>query len=401
MTDNISFLKTVTLFERFEDDEDIALFADIAQEYEYPTNSVIAYQRDVADRLYILKSGRLMSVRTERDGSKEHVHTYKPGEFFEDRWLFSSGTHQAMVTAARDSRVLVIESKHFLNLLNEDPELSQLLNLTPTAQGEMRRNRVALRRRRYGAIRLAPNEQVRFEARRSYWLLVLRSIVPVLGMIILPVLTYLLLDAYLGFEALGFIGIFLALLPIFVLGLWIIFLIIDWSYDWFLVTDQNVIHYELDLRRFSTSISKSPIGQIQSVEIDTPNIFAYFFGVGTARITTAAQDTQIYFDFIDRPNDVQTIINELLEAYQDLDEGREQQVLRESMERHFEVAPMGRRIVEEVIEEEPDEEEYFDEEPTLLGSFWVFVRTYLSSFRARSEEKGVVTYRKHIFVLPG
>ena len=402
--DNIAFLKSVGLFQDFVE-EDLELFAAICRELVFNANDVVAYQRDVADRLIIVKSGRLAAVRTERDGHKTQVASYGPGDFFDDRWLFTAGTHQAMVTAMRDSHVLVIPSQAFLNLLNEYPELSQDLNLTPPARGEMRRNRVTLSRRRYGAIRLAPNEQVRFEARRSYWLLVLRSIFPVLGMFVLPILIYLGLNATLGFQSMGFIGIFLALLPILLLGMWILFIILDWSYDWFLVTDQNVIHYELDLRRFSTSISKSPVNQIQSVEIDTPNIFAYAFGVGTARITTAAQDTQIYFDFIDRPIDVQTIINELLEAYQQLDEGREQMVLRESMERHFEMPPMGRPVAPppppDFEAEEEEDDEFEDDEPTFLGSLWVLIRDYLATFHARTEENGVITYRKHIFVLLG
>ena len=70
--DNSAFLKSVNLFQDF-DEEDLALFVAISRELVFSANDVVAYQRDVADRLFIVKSGRLAAVRTERDGHKTQV----------------------------------------------------------------------------------------------------------------------------------------------------------------------------------------------------------------------------------------------------------------------------------------------------------------------------------------
>ena len=119
-----------------------------------------------------------------------------------------------------------------------------------------------------------PDEIVKFEARRSIYFFLLRALGPGIGILVLPLLTYFGLGRAGYWSALGLWAYLLLLLPVLILGLWILYLALDWSNDWFVVTNRHLIHYELDLRTFSSSVSKIPVDQIQSVEVEKSNLWA-------------------------------------------------------------------------------------------------------------------------------
>ena len=120
MTDKFEFLYQHPLFEYLDEDEVVALAA-ISDEYEFEDGAVIAYQRDVANSLYMVKNGRLFAHTVDERGIVRDSHSYFENDCFGDAWLFVTDAHPATVKAVGDGRLIIIEGRRFLEFLEENP----------------------------------------------------------------------------------------------------------------------------------------------------------------------------------------------------------------------------------------------------------------------------------------
>lgn len=406
MASKREFLAQLPIFEKLYEDE-LEELARISQEYTFEDDAVIAYQRDVADSLYIIRSGRLFAYTVDERGVARGSRPYLAGDYFKDVWLFAPAAHDATVKGSGSGRIIVIQSSDFLQFLNENPGVLEGLRPELNENGEVisglsleaweaaQKSRLRADRQS-AAINLLPDELVEYQARRSYWYLFIKIVGPVVGMILVPLLAF----SYLNNQVVGSIAynarLITAIILMFIFALIAAFQYLDWSNDYFVITNKHLAHREFSLTRFSTNVNKIPIDQIQSVEIERPNLLANLFNFGTARITTASQVGTVYFDNIDNPGRVQEIINELRQRVRTLDAGRAQATMRQSVESHFQVAPSYYKVEDEDDKVEEEEVSIKPAEPPVLNSIWTAIR---KRYQWRVEENGVITYRKHIFVL--
>lgn len=395
----LAFLDTLPAF-KYLTHEELRALAEISKEYEVSEGAVLAYQRDVADTLYIVRSGRVYARGVDEQGIVREAQAYGEREMFNDAWLFTPLVHPATVRVTDSGRIITIRSKDFLAFLerfpgaldNLAPEYNEegevVAGLSQEAWDEAQKSMIAPDHPPYPAAELPAEELVEFAARRSRWLLILK-IVPLVILTVLFIGGY----AYLSLTAELFSGLFLGtIVPILVtlVLVAIIFLTwLDWRNDFFVITTRHIIHYEynLSLRDFGTVIKRTPVEQVQSVEVEIPNFLAYMLDIGTARITTAAQSAVIYFDYIDDPATVRETLTNLQQRVRELDAGREQALMRESLESHFEA---GSPFME--VEDEDEVASGRRGEEGLL-------RRLRRRFASRVVDGNVVTYRKHVFVL--
>ena len=397
MTSKREFLAQHPLFNELYDNELDALVA-ITEERDYPEGAVVAYQRDVGDSLFLIKSGLLLALSVSQEGeivsqSKQH---YMTGHFFNDSWLFTPGIHPATVKAVRPSRVLIIKADAFLKFLEKFKIPLEYLGLTPDALKEARRSRVALPKQ-YAPLKLQPDELVEWQARRSPYILVVKGAIPGFLMLLLPLLIFYLVRTFLPTAgALFTIG--LPLIPALICLAVIGFYILDWSNDYFLITSRYLVHSEFNLRTFSTAVDKVPLDRVQSVEVEKPTFLMNLFNVGSARITTGAQANALRFDFIDNPQEVPDTMNRLQQRGKALDFGREQASMRESVEGYFSLSPAFKKVEEpKPVAAAPSPQDL---------SRWqrwgrILREEARQHFSIRLEEGNVITYRKHPLVLVG
>jgi uncharacterized membrane protein YdbT with pleckstrin-like domain/CRP-like cAMP-binding protein len=398
MTENAEFLSDLPIFRGLDEDA-LEGLAAIAAEYEYDAGAIVAYQRDVTNRLIIVKSGRLFSRAVDRHGVARESRSYLPGEYFEELWLFAPSVYPATVKGAEDGRLLILEGTPFLTFVEGNREaLAQMapsfddennpIGLSPAAWEEAQK---VLRKsaRQRGGVTLLADELVEYQSRRSQWYLFLRLLGPFLFAAIVPLILFLYIPgeraAALEFLRWGVPG----LLFLLALGL-IFFRIIDWYNDFFVITNKHMTHHEFDLRHFRTRIVKIPISQIQSVEILKPTFITNLFNIGTARVTTAAQEGIVLFDNIDDPAEVRDTLTRLTERVRAVDEGMAQAAMRQSVERHFQVDPYLKQVeigvpATLVVGNVPPRE-------TLWSAFW-------RRYAWRDERPNQITYRKHFFAL--
>lgn len=403
MTTKLQFLKEHPLFKNLAE-EDLENLAAIAQEYEYKDSAVVAYQRDVADSLYIVKSGRLY-IKTVEKGIVIKTGNYLPGSYFGLEWLFAPSVQPATVQAAsghgRPARVLVIKSRDFLHYLSENhhmiDDLAPEYDATDTAvagfpeEGYREALKIKAKRDpRSNTMNILPDELVEFLSRRSGWFLFVRILLPLFGLILVTVLPFAFLtsqppDSFLyrlQFICPGGLSLFFIFL--------IIFRMLDWRNDYFIVTNRRIVHREFNLRNFRVDIKIARIDQIQSVGVDKPSLIANLFNYGTVRITTASQYGTIYFDNIGHPQRVTDTLLRLSKQVKTWNANVEQTLVRQSIEAYFQFDQPYERIVEEGGETAVADEE--------AGGCWP---TFYHRFEWRSVENGTITYRKHFLVLIG
>ncbi len=305
--------------------------------------------------------------------------------------------------AAGNGRILIVESGRFLQFLEQNPAVLEKLEpdydatdehmggLTQAAWEEAQKSRIKADKRS-AAVSLLPEELVELYVRRSRWYLLLRILVPAIGLLVFPMWTFWALNAQPP-ESFwnGWPQLIIPLLLFVVFGLWLGFQFLDWHNDYFVITNKHLAHREFSLRTFRTTVIKIPIDQIQSVSIDRPTFVANLFNFGTARVTTAAQAGAVYFDNIDAPRQVEEVLNRLRQRVKVMDAARAQTTMRRSIEGHFQV----NAGYEMVLDEDEDEAEEFVPATTFADRWSAFKRRY----QGRVEERGAITYRKHFFVL--
>lgn len=397
MTTLIEFLDQLPIFENLTYDQ-LEELAAICQEYEFDKDAVIAYQRDVADGLFIVRNGRLYAQTLDRQGIVRSSKQYFPGDHFKERWLFAPDAHDATITAASDGQMIVINGQAFLKFLIANPDVLPNLEpeddddsgsgLSPAGWEEAQKVR-GRSDRKSSAVNLLPDELVEYQARRSNWYLLIKLFWPMLGLILLPSILFMLLTSW---DALPNTATFIIIgLITFIFLVMVLFRFIDWMNDYFVITNKHLIHHEFDLRSFRITINKIPIKQIQSVEILKPTLLANLFKIGSAKVTTAAQKGIILFDNIDDPRLVQKALSRLTSRVRALNEGEAQAVMRQSLENHFEIPPPLRAY-------EQDDEDAQETKAAAPPELTIWQRLK-NRYAWRVVAGNTITYRKHIFIL--
>lgn len=396
MTDKREFLAELPIF---ADLSAAALdaIARITREYAFEDNAVIAYQRDMADRLYIVKEGRIFARAIDDNGITRETYSYLPGQYFNERWLFLPGVHAATVKGKgrEGGRLYVIEGAEFAQLLQRFPSIID--ELAPREDNDIHyglsdeawieAQKLKLRPRRAAssvAKAMLQDEHIELFTRRSWWFLLGRLVPPtllVLGAAILLVM----IPTDTSLERVLKVG-----LPVLMtlIGMIIFALrLIDFRADYFIITNKHLTHHEFELRQFRIRLVKVPIGQVQTVEILKPSLLANLFNIGTARVTTAAVAGVVLFDNIDDPRAVKTTLQRLTGQYKSLESAQTQAAMRQSIENHFGLDP---QLVT-------------TDEPAEASPLLVPPRKTAGGFRKRFGwrvvEGETITYRKSFFIL--
>ncbi|MFN2136473.1 MAG: PH domain-containing protein [Candidatus Promineifilaceae bacterium] len=403
MTTKLEFLAEHPVFADLNNDELLAL-NQIAQEYSFTPDAIIAYQRDLADSMYIVRSGRLYAKEVDERGivRENNTRQYGPKDFFGAEWLFQLGSFPATVTGKENGKVIVIKGDQFRQFLRAYPEAIERLEPVVDAEGvwysglpedvwEIATKLPLVERRTHiGPIRLLPDEIVEYYSRRSTVFLLERILWPLLGLILLPMLAFFLIPT--DTTLLRFLRLGAIILPALFFGILLVLRLLDWRNDYFVITNKHISHREFELRTFRTQLNKVPISQVQSVTVQRPSFIANLFNIGSVRITTASNVGTITFDGIDNPGEIEEVLNRLRREVQAMDVATAQTTMRRTVTSHFALSSDMQPI--------HDQDDLFEGEDLLaLGarpSIWDSVS---GLFDWRLEDGNVITYRRNYLIL--
>lgn len=119
----VDTLRTIPLFSQIRE-SDLERIAQAARERTYPKNSVILFEDDPGDALYVVVSGQVKVVLSAEDGREVILSVRAQGDFFGEMSLIDKEPRSAHVIAMEDSKLLVLRREDFQKILVEMPQIA-------------------------------------------------------------------------------------------------------------------------------------------------------------------------------------------------------------------------------------------------------------------------------------
>jgi CRP-like cAMP-binding protein len=129
-------LQKVPLFRSLPEGE-LAAFAELLRERSYPKGSVILFEDDPGDALYIVATGQVKVVLIGEDGREVILSVLGPVSFFGEMALLDDEPRSAHVIAMEDASVLALRREDFQARLRSSPEVA--IALLRELSGRLRR----------------------------------------------------------------------------------------------------------------------------------------------------------------------------------------------------------------------------------------------------------------------
>jgi CRP/FNR family transcriptional regulator, cyclic AMP receptor protein len=117
------FLATVPLFSGL-DRQDLLQFAELTREKTYPRGSVILFEHDPGDSLFVVRSGRVKVVLIGEDGREVILGMLGVGAHFGELALIDDRPRSAHVIAMEDSGLLVLRREDFRARVESSPSVA-------------------------------------------------------------------------------------------------------------------------------------------------------------------------------------------------------------------------------------------------------------------------------------
>jgi len=106
---------------------DLERVVEISRERTYPRNSVILFEDDPGDALYVVAEGQVKVVLIGEDGREVILSVMGEGEFFGEMALVDDEPRSAHVIAMEDSTLLVLRREDFQGILTQTPGIALAL----------------------------------------------------------------------------------------------------------------------------------------------------------------------------------------------------------------------------------------------------------------------------------
>jgi CRP/FNR family cyclic AMP-dependent transcriptional regulator len=120
------FLASVPMFSGLQRDE-LLKFAELTRERTYPKGSVILFQGDPGDSLYVLRQGRAKVVLIGEDGREVILGVLEPGAHFGELALIDVQPRSAHVIAMEESQLLILRREDFRRRVEANPPVAWAL----------------------------------------------------------------------------------------------------------------------------------------------------------------------------------------------------------------------------------------------------------------------------------
>lgn len=331
-----------------------------------------------ADGLYIVLSGRV-SLQREDGNDIQEISIKHRGDYFGEEGLTLNGVREVSAVALSSVIAIHITENQLIDLMERYPIIVEPIKLTIKSYYLFLKHLFNWR---------APRESIHFVARKHNVFLWFQIIPPtLLGLVSISVTSFFY---FFNSEQPLWLAILLGVLIIFFLG-WFIWKLIDWSNDFAIITNRRVVSLE-KIALFYESRQEAPLDAILSVETSSSQIGRW---IGYGNVIIRTYTGVINFQKLAKSELVVRLIN---------DERGKVSELTNRSQRHSKEDILRTRIGYEQrettgYEEEIDDfEEEQDEAPRNVQSshFMEFLSTL---FGLRTENKGVITYRTHWFIL--
>jgi len=369
LKDRIFFLNKIHLFGGLKDDQ-LAAIAVTLEERTLLADEVIFVRGAKPDGFYLIFKGKVKVTRPRENGS-DFLAILSAGDYFGEEALFEKRDRSATLTTMEDSILLFLSRDEF------DKLLTQHEKIRPNFLVAIKSRKLA-RTLRFKW--LGPKEVIYFLARR-HKIRLYQTLMAPLFVIFIPILLFLwsLTSGATTPYVVGGLVLFADLL-------WAIWRAVDWSNDYYIVTNQRVVWVERVIGIYD-SRQEVPLSTILAVNLETDAIGRILeYGNVTVRTFVGS----IRFDYIDHPVQAADMIREYWERTKVVGTQAQKMAMKNAL--RSKLGLTAHAVPQNELPPISMEDKEVQKKSIL--------RIVLSNlFKLRVEDGGTVTYRKHWFVL--
>jgi len=363
----IAFLKKIHLFHGLEEDE-LAAIAEELDEVPVPQGGVVFKQDTKADSFYLIYAGSVRIVRRQNNREIQLARLVRE-DYFGEMALVEKRRRSATVTALVDTVLLAFSRQDFEKLYKQKPTLK--LNLE-----------VAIRSRQLARSLLfkwlRPDEVVYFLARKHPVILYQNLGLPILAFLVPLGLFY----GYFTIAQLFIVG-FAAWVSLIVVVGWIIWLVVDWGNDYYIVTNQRVVWLEKVVGIYD-SRQESPLSTVLSVGVEA-NPLGRALDFGDVIVRTFVG--KIPFSHVTHPHQAARMIEEYWQRTREAAVGLEKEAMKDAIRKRLGIP----------IPPKPKTDASLPPPPPKGAN--LLRRLGANTLKLRYESGDTVIYRKHWVVL--
>lgn len=133
---NPELFRQVPLFADLTDGDIESLMSMITRR-KYPKDSVIFFEKDVGDALFMIVSGRVRITILADDGREIVLSVLGEGDFFGEMSLLDNEPRSATAIAMEETEVAIIHQKEFFSVVERQPPI--LIKILSTLSARLRR----------------------------------------------------------------------------------------------------------------------------------------------------------------------------------------------------------------------------------------------------------------------
>ena len=365
----VVFLNKIHLVSGLKDDQ-LGGIAVKLEERALPAESVVFERGAKPDGFYLIYKGKIKVTRPSEHGD-DFLAWLSAGDYFGEEALFENRNRSATIRTVEDSVILFLSREGFDDLLKEYEKLRPNFLVAIKSRKLARSLRFKW---------LGPKESIYFLARRHKVRLYQALLAPAF-FLFLPI--FLFVWAFISGAATPVaVGGVLFILII----LWGIWLVIDWSNDYYIVTNQRVVWVERVIGIYD-SRQEVPLGTILSVNVET-DVIGRALDYGNVAVRTFIG--KIQFDYVDHPHQAADMIREYWERTKSSGTQAQKDAMKNAIR-----SKLGLTVQTKPQEELP---------PLIAEDKEVQKKSLISIvlsnlFKLRVEDGGTVIYHKHWIVL--
>jgi hypothetical protein len=366
----LDYLNRIHLFHELKEEE-LSAIADKLEEVSYPAGSVIFEQGKKPESFSLIYEGTVRITRKQERREIQLALLVKD-DYFGEMGLISKRTRSGTATALTDISLFVMSREDFEKFYKSIPQLRLNFDLAI-------RSRQLARKLQFSWLR--PDEVIYFLARKHPIVLYRRLLGPLFG-IFVPLFFFYAWFTIASFRIVAIAG-FLSLIAMI---LWVIWYVIDWGNDYYIVTNQRVVWLEKVIGIYD-SRQESPLHTILSVAVETTQL-GRILDYGDVIVRTWVG--RIPFNEVSHPEQAQDMIEEYWQRTKEQAVGLEKEEMKNAIRRRLGIpVPLKPKPVIPV-EKAPAPRKERRSLLRLLGS---------GTLKLRYEAGESVFYRKHWFVL--
>ncbi len=320
----IGYLRSYPMFAKLDEMEFRELMT-LMQEWTVPKASIVVQLGNTDCDFYVVGKGRVALRETDPRGRDPVVAIVGTGAVLNELAFATGRPADRTIETVEDTQFFFIPCKEFTALLADHDTLAGHIVYSAAAQNYVNKSRQFDEQR--------SGEQVLW-FRRKHWLVLFNSLW----------LTYLLVIAMLASmmpgvrSAVSFVWVPMILaFGIVALGN-AIWQVIDYFNDYYVITDQRVIHRERVILIYDQQ-DETPMGKVQNVQVVKFGGLYSLFDVGKLNIETQGARANIEFAFAPQPEAANKLITERRDRAQKESRASERSRVRVELRHQMKLVP--------------------------------------------------------------